>query len=257
MRLATRIALGAAAPVVVIAGYGIVTSASPDPFFPPIPVILDRFAQLWLFARVGTDAVPSLVNFAAGFALAVAVGVPVGVLFGQIRWLGEMMLPLMDFARSVPPIMLIPPLVLVLGVGDTSKIAIIFLGAFFPIVVSTLDGLRRTDPALVDMARSIQLGPATTVLRLYVPSAAPAIFGGMQTGLQFALVLMVSSEMVAAVRGLGFVTMQAQATFNAPSVWAGILLLALLGFLINVLFTLVRNRVLAWHIGLRATLKSR
>ncbi|WP_413810725.1 ABC transporter permease [Streptomyces sp. OE57] len=233
------------------------TTLRPDPFFPRLPVILNRFADLWLFSRVSSDVVPSLVNFGAGFLLAVVVGVPVGVLLGRVGWLGEMALPLMDFARSVPPIMLIPPFVLVLGVGDTSKIVIIFIGAFFPIVVSTLDGLRRTDPALLDVARSIQLGPLDTVLRLYVPSAAPAILGGIQIGMHFALVLMVSSEMLAAVRGLGFITMQAQVTFNAPSVWAGMLLLAIIGFFLNALFTVVRNRVLAWHIGLRATSKAR
>lgn len=257
MRTATRVALGAAVPVLVVAGYGIATTLGRNAFFPPLQVIARRFQALWLFDRVPTDVIPSLVNFAIGFCLAVIVGVPFGVVLGRVGWLGDMVLPLIDFARSIPPIMLIPPFVLILGIGDASKIVIIVIGAIFPIMVATLDGLRRTDPAVLDVARAIQLGRVDTVLRMYLPSAMPSIFGGIQTGLQFALVLMVSSEMVAAVRGIGFLTMQAQATFNAPSVWAGILLLAVLGFLINALFTLIRNRVLSWHIGMRAVSKSR
>ena len=249
MKTWTKAALGLAVPVVAVAGYAAATAANPDPFFPPIPVMLKRFADLWLFEHLPTDVVPSLRNFAAGYAIALTLGLLAGILIGRIRWLKEMAEPLIHFGRSVPPIMLIPPLVLVLGIGDASKIFVIALGAVFPVLLTTIDGMRQVDPALMDMSRSIGLGRVQTLRRVILPAACPAIYGGAQTGLQVALILMVSSEMVAATHGVGYMTMQAQATFNAPSVWAGILLLAVLGFLINAAFTLLRNRALAWHTG--------
>lgn len=249
MKTWTKAALGLAVPVAAISGYGAATAVEPDPFFPPIPVILERFAELWLFEHVPTDVVPSLLNFAAGYAIALILGLIFGIIVGNVRWLNEMAEPLIHFGRSVPPIMLIPPLVLVLGIGDASKIFVIALGAVFPVLLTTVDGMRQVDPALMDMSKSIKLRRLQTLRRVVLPSASPAIYGGAQTALQVALILMVSSEMVAATHGVGYMTMQAQATFNAPSVWAGILLLALLGFLINAAFTLIRTRALAWHTG--------
>lgn len=245
----TKVSLGLAVPILAIVGYAAATAARPNPFFPPIPVMLKRFSDLWLFKRVPTDVLPSLCNFLVGYTIALAVGLIVGIIVGQVRWLNDMAQPLIHFGRSVPPIMLIPPLVLVLGIGDTSKVFVIALGAAFPVILTTIDGMRQVDPALIDMSKSIKLNRVKTLRSIILPAASPAIFGGAQTALQVALILMVSSEMVAATHGVGYLTMQAQSTFNAPSVWAGILLLALLGFLINLAFSLVRNRALAWHTG--------
>lgn len=256
MNRTRRTIIGSIVPLGLLLWYVLSTSARPSPFFPQIGVMLQRFQDLWLFKRVMTDVVPSLSNFAIGYALAVVAGICIGTLLGSVAFLREMATPIINFGRSVPPLMIIPPLVLVLGIGDSSKIFVIALGAFFPIVLTTVDGLRQTDTALVDVSRAMRLGTLRTVRRVYIPSALPSIFGGAQTGLQIALILMVSTEMVAATRGVGYLTMQAQQTFNAPSVWAGILLLATLGFLINLAFTAVRNRVLAWHIGMRAASKA-
>lgn len=249
MKTWTKAALGAAVPILAIAGYGAATTLAPNPFFPPIPLILKRFSDLWLFKKVPTDVLPSLANFATGYVIALVVGLAIGIVIGRVQWLNDMAQPLIHFFRSVPPIMLVPPLVLVLGIGDTSKVFVIALGAAFPVILTTIDGMRQVDPALLDVSKSIRLSNFQTLRNIILPAASPAIFGGAQTALQIALILMVSSEMVAATHGVGFLTMQAQATFNAPSVWAGILLLALLGFLINVAFSFVHNRVLAWHAG--------
>jgi ABC-type nitrate/sulfonate/bicarbonate transport system, permease component len=252
-----RVALGALVPVVIIAVYAAWTAAYPNPYFPQPLRIIQRFQQLWLFDRFVSDVVPSLVNLLTGWTIAVVLGITVGLLLGRIRWLRLLFAPLLDFGRSIPAIMLIPPLVLILGIGDSSKIAIIALGAFFPIALSTMDGLRQTDPALIDVTRALRLSRWKEILVAWIPSASPSIAGGMQTGLQFAFILMVASEMLAAVHGLGYVTMQAQLTFDSVSVWAGIVLLAILGFLLNALFVLARNKILAWHVAMRTASRAR
>jgi sulfonate transport system permease protein len=257
MRVLRRVVIGALPPILLIAGYAVWTGSAADPYFPAPGRIAERFQELWLFDRFLSDVVPSLVNLALGWLIAVVVGITVGVALGRIKMLGLLFAPLLDFGRSIPAIMLIPPLVLVLGIGDSSKIAIIALGAFFPIALATMDGLRRTDPALIDVTRSLQLSRRREIFVAWIPSAAPSIAGGMQTGLQFAFILMVASEMLAATHGLGYVTMQAQLTFDSVSVWAGIALLAILGFAINALFVIARDRILRWHVAMRTASRAR
>ncbi|QLQ09948.1 MAG: ABC transporter permease subunit [Nocardioidaceae bacterium] len=249
-----RIVLGAAPPVVVLVGYALWAQGASNAYFPPLGDIVQRFRELWLSEGFLTHVVPSLKNLVLGFAIAVASGLLVGVALGLSRTTREMFVPLLNFGRSLPPIMLIPPLVLVLGVGDASKIAIIAFGAAFPVCLASIDGVRRTDPAQLDMARSIGLSPLETVRHIHLPSASPTIFGGVQVSLQVAFVLMIASEMLAAFRGLGYITMQAQLMFDARTMWAGTILLAILGFLTNALFAMVRRSALSWHSGMTRAL---
>ncbi|MBY5766926.1 ABC transporter permease [Rhizobium leguminosarum] len=257
MKSTRKIVLGIALPLLLLAAYGLWTANYRNPYFPTLVAIAERFQELWLFDRFVSDVLPSLRNLLAGYAIAVALGISIGLALGRIRVLRLLFTPLLDFARSIPVIMLIPPFVLTLGIGDASKLAIIALGAFFPVVLATIDGLRRTDPALIDVTRALRLPTWKEITVAWLPSAAPSIAGGMQTGLQFAFILMVASEMLAAIRGLGYVTMQAQLTFDSTSVWAGIALLAILGFLLNLLFVSIRDHVLRWYVQSRASARSR
>ncbi|MQB07948.1 ABC transporter permease [Agrobacterium tumefaciens] len=257
MKNARKTILGSGLPLLIVGGYALWTSNTINPYFPTPLVIAERFRELWLFDRAISDVLPSLRNLIIGYAIAVVLGVITGLALGRVKLLRLLFTPLLDFARSIPVIMLIPPFVLVLGIGDASKLAIIALGAFFPIVLATIDGLRRTDSALIDVARSLRLSSWREITVVWLPSAAPSIAGGMQTGLQFAFILMVASEMLAAVRGLGYLTMQAQLTFDSTSVWAGIILLAILGFILNRAFIAIRDHVLRWYVESRATARAR
>lgn len=249
--------LGLALPVVALVIYAVASATAQNPFYPTLQAIAQRFVQLWVVARIPTDVVPSLVNLFAGFLTAVVVGVGLGLLLGSVRVLRLALTPLLTFGRSIPPLMLIPPLALVFGIGDLSKIVVIALGAVFPVIIATVDGMHQTEPVLLDVCRSVGLSRIAVVWKLWLPSAAPSTFGGIQTGMQISLVLMVSSEMIGAYRGIGYLTMQAQLTFDATSVWAGIVLLALLGFALNALLTVLRHRILTWHDGMRAVSASR
>ncbi len=251
-----RTLLGALVPIALIAVYAIWTSVSPNPFFPKPWTIIRKFQELWLFDRVFSDVLPSLRNLLAGYAMACVLGFAGGLALGRVSSLRLLFSPLLDFARSIPIIMLIPPFVLALGIGDASKLAIITLGTFFPIALATIDGLKRTDPALLDVSRSLKLPWWKELTVVWLPSAAPSIVGGAQTGLQVAFILMVASEMLAAYRGLGFITMQAQLTFDSEGVWAGIILLAILGFLLNAISNVIRDRLLHWYIQSRALARS-
>jgi sulfonate transport system permease protein len=257
VKLPVRIVLGLLLPTLILLLYVVRLSPQSPIYYPAVGDIVTRFQELWLFDRFGSDVLPSLKNLAVGLLGAWVVGVPVGALLGRIRWAGEMFGPLLDFGRSVPPIMLIPPLVLILGIDDSSKVAVIAIGAFFPVCIATIDGMRLADPTLLDAARAIQLGARKTMTSIYIPSGSPAILGGVQVSLQVGFVLTVASEMLAAYRGMGYVTMQAQLSFDSITMWAGILLLALLGYLVNALFVMFRGRLLSWHTGMRVARASR
>lgn len=246
-----RVSLGLPVPVAVVIAYGVWSSSAAHPFFPDFDLIWTNLQTIWLFERVGSDVIPSLRNLFAGFAIAVAGGVLFGTLLGRVKVAGEMAMPLLHFARCVPPLMLIPPMILIVGVGDASKIAIVALGSFFPIMLATVDGLRQTDAGHTDAAKAMRLTGFQRFWHVWLPSSMPSIFGGVQTGLQFALVLMVSSELLASTRGIGYLTLQAQLTFNSAGVWSGIVVLAVLGFVLNAAFMRVRQRFLSWHIGMR------
>lgn len=257
MKTSQRLWLGAILPIALIAIYWLQTYSGEDPYFPPISEIVERFVQIWIIdGRLMTDALPSLWNLLLGFVLAVVIGLLVGLVLGRLALLRRIFLPLMNFGRSIPPIMLIPPLVLVMGIGDESKVAIIAFAGLFPVALATIDGLRRTEPSHLDVARAVQLSRWKTLTDIYLPGASPAIFGGIQVSLQICLVLMISSEMLAAVRGLGYITMRAQLSFDTRTMWAGIVLLSILGFALNAAFDRVRHRSLAWHYGMRELSKA-
>ncbi|MGV9799128.1 ABC transporter permease [Mycobacterium sp. NPDC003449] len=257
MKLVSRAVLGLVLPCVLCSLYIIYTSSSPNPFFPPPGKIWTRFQDTWLFAHFATDVVPSLRNLVVGFSVAAATGVTLGLALGRVTWLQQLLMPLVHFFRSTPPIMLIPPLVLIIGTGDASKVAIIVVGSLFPILIASLDGVRNVDPMLTDVARGLKISRVHAITHIYGPAAGPAIFGGLETGLQISVVLMVASEMIAATHGIGYLTMQAQATFDAVGVWSGIVLLSVIGFLIAALFKATRARILAWHIEMSRVARDR
>jgi ABC-type nitrate/sulfonate/bicarbonate transport system permease component len=257
VKLTRRVLLGLVLPCVLLVLYIVSTWRSPNPYFPPAGAIVERFRQTWLFAHFASDVLPSLLNLLVGFSAAAVTGVVLGLIIGRVGWLRQLFMPLVHFIRSIPPIMLIPPLVLIIGTGDASKVAIIFVGSLFPILISTLDGVRGIDPALTDVARGLRIGRFRAIAQIYGPAASPAIFGGLETGLQISVVLMVASELIAATHGIGYLTMQAQATFDVTGVWAGIVLLSLIGLLIAGLFRFARSRTLAWHIGMTRVARDR
>jgi ABC-type nitrate/sulfonate/bicarbonate transport system permease component len=132
------------------------------------------------------------------------------------------------------------------------KVFIIALVCLFPVLLNAIDGVRSIDPTFAETSRVYGIGGIDRLRYLTLPAAMPQIFAGMRTSLSLALILMVISEMVASTNGIGYFVLQSQRQFAIPEMWAGILLLGLLGYLLNVVFLLVERRVLRWHRGARA-----
>lgn len=238
-------------PVLLVAAWWLWSAQAGQPFFPPLADILARFRELWLFDRLPSDVLPSLRNLAAGYAIASVVGITVGVLLARVRLLREAFEPVIHFVRSTPGVAMVPIFILVLGFDASMKVSIIAVAAVFPTIIATIDGVRSADPVLLDISRAYHLTSAERVRQVLLPSAGPQIFAGLQVSLQVAFVVMIASEMLGSSEGIGALTLLAQQSFAVTDMWAGILLLGILGYLVNLAFLLVQRRVLHWYEGAR------
>jgi ABC-type nitrate/sulfonate/bicarbonate transport system permease component len=243
------VALALLVPVLLLVAYDVWAHTAGDFFFPPLSEIGETFADEWLFTRVLTDLLPSLGRMLAGYAIAVAGGVALGTLLGFSRTLSTALDPVLQFLRALPPPALIPVSLLVFGAGDNAKIFLIALGALWPVLLNTVDGVRGVDQTALDMARSYRVPAHARLTRLVLPAALPRIFAGARTALAIAIILMVVSELVGADNGVGYFVQLSQRGFDIPEMWAGTVLLGLLGFGFNALFVAVERRVLHWHLA--------
>lgn len=252
-RRALRLALELTVPLAVVALIALWSAGSTSYYFPPLSEILTSFRETWLFARFGSDVVPSLVRLASGYLIAIAVAVPVGVALGLSPAARRATAPIVEFLRAIPPPALIPFAIVVIGIGNGMKVFIIAAVCVWPILLNAIDGVRAVDAGLLDTTRAYRVSARDRVVRVIVPAASPQIFAGMRLSLSLAVILMVLSEMIASTNGIGYFVLQAQRSFAIPEMWSGIILLGLLGYTLNVLFGLVEGRVLRWHRGARST----
>ncbi len=234
-------------PVVILVAWWFASANSTSPFFPPLRLILQTFADAWLSDRVVSDIVPSLTRLVLGFGIAVVVGVGLGSLLGRFRLVAYALNPILQFFRSLPATALIPVAVVLLGIGDTPKIALIAFVSSFPILLNTIDGVRNIDPVIEDVCRSFRLTKTQRFRWVQLHAASPQVISGMRVALSLAFVVMVSSEMLGATNGMGYVTLLAQQGFQIPLMWSGLILLGLLGLIVNGIFVLVERKLLRWY----------
>jgi ABC-type nitrate/sulfonate/bicarbonate transport system permease component len=240
-------------PLALFVLWGVWSSGSDTYYFPPLTDILETFADTWLFERVGSDVVPSLVRLGLGYGIACGVAVSAGLALGLSRPLRRATSPIVEFLRAIPPPALLPFGILVLGVGTSMKVFIIAFVCLWPVLLNTIDGVAGVDPTLRETASVYDVSARDRLLRVTLPAASPQIFAGMRTSLSLALILMVISEMVASTNGIGYFVLQSQRSFAITEMWSGILLLGILGYVLNAVFLLIERRVLSWHRGARAS----
>jgi ABC-type nitrate/sulfonate/bicarbonate transport system permease component len=245
-------ALEIAVPTALISIIWFASQRSETYYYPPLQDVVQAFQQLWLFDRMRSDVLPSLGRLFAGYAIAVVTGILLGLLLGRSPLIRTMATPIVEFLRAIPPTALIPATMLIFGVDDGGKIFLIAMACVWPILLNTIDGVSGVEPTLVDTSRVYRIRRIDELRSVILPSAAPQIFAGMRTSLALAVILMVVSEMVASSNGIGYFVLQSQRTFAIVDMWAGILLLGILGYVLNAVFILFENRILAWHRGARS-----
>ena len=242
-----------AVPVALLVGWQLWTAQAESQYFPRLSTILVEFRELWLFSEFGTHVVPSLERIALGFGIAVVVGIALGIPLGLSRWGRVAAMPHIEFWRAVPPPALLPiSVVLLHSIGNRQKVSFIAFFCLFPVLLNTIDGVRGIDPTLLDTARSYGIRGLERIRRIVLPAAMPQIAAGMRNSLALAVIMMVLAEYFSSDRGVGYVLLVSKNTFQLAPMWAAILLIGVLGYLLNLLFVLAERRFLSWHRGWRA-----
>jgi ABC-type nitrate/sulfonate/bicarbonate transport system permease component len=179
-------------------------------------------------------------------------GVIVGTLMGLLPRFRRDVAPMTEFVRAIPTAALVPLGLILFGTGFVMETFLISMAVFFPILVSTTAGVRSVDPVYLEVARSYGLSFGDRLWRVIIPAAAPQILAGGRVAIAFGLAATVIANMVASGSGLGFFIVDAQTSFRLPDMWAGLIMIGLLGYLANTAFVLVEHRLLSWHRGWRA-----
>lgn len=218
-----------------------------EPAFTSSPSRIAVAAQ-WLFANgLWYDIWVSLQEFVFGFGLAVVTGIPLGLALGWFPRLRALFEPFVIVLDAVPRVALLPLIIIWLGIGLESKVAMVFLGAVFPIVINVMTGVRTTDGTLVQCARVFGASEGQLLRTVVVPGAVPFMISGMRLGAGRGLVGIVVGELLASSAGIGHMMNIAGATFQTDKVFVGVLLLALFGLLLTQSLKALEAQVDRWR----------
>jgi len=227
----------------LIARLGLVSSSA----LPPLSAVIVSWFDLLRSGDLVTAAGFSLYRGGTGLALAIVVGALIGIVMAWWRPVNALLSPLVEMFYPMPKSALIPVTVVWLGFGDGSKILLIFLGCMLPVTLGAFNGARSSDRVLVWSARSMGASRLRMLWDVVLPSAMPELLNGIRTALALAFILLVSSELIVARQGLGYLIGYLGADGDYEPMFAVVLTVAFLGFAADRLYMLVVAQVLAWR----------
>ncbi len=191
----------------------------------------------------------SILRVLEGFAIAAVLGLGLGVGIGLSRTLDRWTDLIIQVIKPIPPIAWIPLAILWFGIGEQSKVYIIFLGAFFPIIINTIDGIRQTDHKFVELARILAVPRFKFIRQVVLPGALPAIMTGLRVGLMVAWMCVVAAELIAAGSGIGYLIMDARQLSQSDVVLVGMISIGVIGKLMDSLIRLLEKRLISWKVA--------
>ena len=241
---------GTATVVVVLIAWQIVAALriKPEVILPGPLDVADAFRQLFSTSEIWTDLGTSGSEMLFGLLLATVVGLPAGLLIGWYRRLSWALGPFVSFLYSTPRIALTPLLIVWFGIGQTSKVAIVFLMAVFPIVINVTTGMQNLDPALLRVARQFGARDLQVFATIALPGTVPYIISGLRLAVGQALIGVFVCELSGATHGIGMLMNNAGQQFQTPVVFAGVIIFALTGVLLSWLLRLLERSVAAWRL---------
>jgi ABC-type nitrate/sulfonate/bicarbonate transport system permease component len=227
---------------------------NPDlqPYLPPVSGILEALWRLIVSAQIAGHLMITVSRFLQAYLLAATIAIILGIVLGYFRFAHSLLETVIEFLRPMPSVAIIPVAVLLLGIGDSMIVGVTVYASLWPILINTIDGVRHIERTLIDTGRTFGLSGRQILRQVILPAAAPYIVTGMRISLSIALILVTTAEMVAGSQGLGFFILDQERSINAANMYAGIIVVALLGYLLNRLFLLCEGRILRWRGGMLA-----
>jgi NitT/TauT family transport system permease protein len=246
--------LAVAFPLLLLAIWHFATANRPASLIPPPYDVWQELEDLAV-GGINDDAysgtllthlLASISRVYGGFALALAVALPLGLLIGRVPLVRQLIDPTIQILRPVPVTAWLPLAMIIFGLGPRSAFFLVFLGAFYPILVNTIFGVRAVEPRLFEAASMLGCTGAAQFFRVVLPAALPSIFTGMRLGLGFAWVVIVVGEMTGVQTGLGAIIMEARQLSRTEIVISGMIVIGVFGFLSDQLVMLIGRRLLKW-----------
>ena len=237
------------AVIVFFALWQIIPSLNPtwSVFIVTPTVIVSTIVNLTVTGILIPNLLASLFRVLTAFGLALVVGLSVGLLLGGFfRNIQKTLDPLLQMISQANPFTLFPIFIAFLGIGEISKIAFIFFVTQWPILFNTVAGITNVDPILVKVAKTAGLGRFAVFHKVLLPASLPTVFTGIRMAAVFSLFMLIGAEMLGATSGLGYMVMQAEGVMNYPTMYAGIVIVALLGIIFMYSITLVEKRLTRW-----------
>ncbi|HYN94749.1 MAG TPA: ABC transporter permease, partial [Pilimelia sp.] len=216
-------------------------------FLPPLSEVLVAWSDLARSGELAEHTRVSLTRSLAGFGLAIAAAIPLGLLIGWYRPLAALLSPLLELFRNTSAVALLPVFVLILGLGETSKVALVSYACTWPILLNTISAVKTVDPLLIRSARSMGLNPVRLFAKVILPAAVPTIFTGIRLAGAFSILILLIAEMVGAKAGLGYLINSAQFNFAIHDMYAGILTISVIGLGFNQALVWCERRFSTWR----------
>ncbi|MCC9261683.1 MAG: ABC transporter permease [Methanobrevibacter woesei] len=233
-------------PILIIIVWYLITAVFNlvDPYILPSPVEVCFSAwNLIISGELFRDAFDTLFKVFAGIFIAAIVAIPLGILLGWYKRLEDICTFVISILRPIPPVAWIPFSILWFGIGTVPAVFIIFMGCVFPILIYTIDGVKRTDKVLIESAQTLGATDGVILKQVILPSAIPYIVSGLKVGIGIALMCTISAEMIGSSSGLGYMILTATNLFDTGTTVVGMLTIGIIGLILDFIFGYVQDKI--------------
>jgi len=209
--------------------------------------IVASLAHGFSSGTVTSDMGVSLYRVGIGWLIGCVLGYIVGMAIGSLHWLHELFNPILEFIRPVSPVALIPVAILLLGIGNASKFAIVGFACFWPVLLNTVGGVQSISQHHRRIGKALGFSRREEIVHVLLPGSLPDAFVGLRLAAGIAFVVIVAAEFVGATNGLGYLILSAEQSFNTPLMYGAIVLLAFLGWMANLILVGVERSLIRWR----------
>ncbi|QDR79299.1 Putative aliphatic sulfonates transport permease protein SsuC [Sporomusa termitida] len=215
-------------------------------FLPPFSQVAVAFWQLIITGELFTHISISLLRSLLGFSLGLSVAIPLGLLIGWFKGFEHFIDPLVQTFRQTSTLALFPVFILLFGIGEISKVAVIFWGVQWAVLLNTISGVKNVDPLLIKAAKSLGISKFSLFIKVILPASMPSILTGVRLSATHSILVLIAAEMLGANAGLGYLLFFAEANFLIPKMYAAIITMSLMGLIVNYSLVSLEKRVLKW-----------
>lgn len=215
--------------------------------FPSPAKIGQAFVKSVANGKLQTNIMVSLKRVLTGYLYGAVLGVVIGVLLGLSKKAYRLFSFLLEILRPIPIIAWVPVLIMILGIGETSKIIVIMIGSFWSIFLNTYDGIRNVDAKYLEVSSMFMKSKAETVLRVMLPAALPGIFTGLRIGIGSAWISVIGAELIASSAGLGYMISYSREMAQPANMYVAVFIIGIIGYLINAILKIIEKKALRWN----------